>query len=31
MDILVESNYTTFFMKLEKVKECLLEYYVKLP
>ncbi|CAD8203651.1 unnamed protein product [Paramecium octaurelia] len=31
MDLLVESNYKTFLMKLEKLKECLMDYYFKLP
>ncbi|CAD8091782.1 unnamed protein product [Paramecium primaurelia] len=31
IDILVESNYNTFQMKLEKSKECLINYYIKLP
>ncbi|CAK93988.1 unnamed protein product (macronuclear) [Paramecium tetraurelia] len=31
IDILVESNYDVFQLKLQRVKECLMEYYVKLP
>ncbi|CAD8201786.1 unnamed protein product [Paramecium octaurelia] len=31
IDIQVESNYYAFLSKLENVKECLTEYYVKLP